>query len=222
MDPHQFMPFIHERLVDTNGVLPWAENNQGSLSLLALIVALAIAVYEVKRAARSEMRAERAYCDWAINSAEHSMETSRDAIRTILTGDQSIYRMPLVQWRFQNGGAIAVLEEILPDKPNNPELTHHVNRLLRTMKMEVEGEDGSSEALKDLRAHLHYTEIARDHIRRLKPKTDRERIANFANEAVAKTSIGYTRLKAWRPFRKKLSYADEWGQPFDLTDRPTF
>lgn len=205
---------------DPAALVPWAESNQGLLSLIALFVALAIAIYEVKRAARAEMQAERAYCDWAILAAERSMELSRDAIQTVLTKDQSAYRMPLTMWRFLQGNAIATLEEILPGKLNNPELTHHVNRLLRTMQMEVKGEDGSGEAIESLRQHLTYVEIARDHIRRIKPKTFREDVAQRFARSIMNAKVAVRRIANWRPFRKRLSYTDEWGQPFDLTDRP--
>lgn len=211
----------HQPTNDSHALAPWAESNQGLLSLIALFVALAIAVYEVKRAARAEMQAERAYCDWAISAAERSMELSRDAIRTILTNDQSVYRMPLGMWRFLQANAIATLEEILPGKLNNPELTHHVNRLLRTMKMEVKGENGSSEALEELQQHLTYVEIARDHIKRVKPKKSRELVIIYIGIVANKGKLTLSAVAGWRPFRKRHTYAEEWGQPFDLTDRPS-
>jgi Ser/Thr protein kinase RdoA (MazF antagonist) len=44
-------------------VWQWAEDNQGFLSVLALVAALAIAVFEVIRAARAERRRKEEYVD---------------------------------------------------------------------------------------------------------------------------------------------------------------
>jgi hypothetical protein len=88
------------------------------------------------------------------------------------------------------------------------------------MKMNVKGSDASQEALDDLRNHFTYTEIARDHIKRVRPKSDRERLAGFVNIALQKVLSVYPALRYWRPFKETLPYAALWGQPFDLTKRP--
>lgn len=52
MNFHSLGEWITQRLADERGVWPWAEHNQGFLS----VAALAVAVYGVKRAASSESR----------------------------------------------------------------------------------------------------------------------------------------------------------------------
>lgn len=168
-----------ERLTDQQGVWPWAEHNQGLLSVAALIVALAIAVYEVRRAARVESRAADEYVRWVLNCADRSIELTTDAMRTIDEDPSPPDRMPLSLWRFLNGNTVATLEEIQPLRPSHPELAHHVNRLLRTMKMEIVGDDGSPTAREQLEQLRTYVQIGRDHVARLAPSYSRGGFSAF-------------------------------------------
>jgi hypothetical protein len=162
--------WIAQRIADERGVWPWAERNQGLLSVAALVIALAIAVYEVRRAARSESRLVIEYVDWVLNCADRSIELTKDAIGTMEGRVTGIDAMSLPVWRLLSGNAIATLEEIQPLRPTHPRLAHHVNRLLRCMAIEVAGDDATPEALALLRQILDMLEASRTHVVRLRPK----------------------------------------------------
>lgn len=60
----------------TDGVAPWAESNQGLISVLALVAALALALFEQKRALAAEARAHRAAEEAKAEAAAEARETA--------------------------------------------------------------------------------------------------------------------------------------------------
>lgn len=179
------------------GVWPWAERNQGFLSVTALVIALAIAVYEVKRAARSESRTLVDYIDWVLNCADKSLELTYDAIRTIDGKVNKIDAMRIPTWRVLNGNAVSTLEEIQSLRPTHPRLAHYVNRLLRTMQMEVEGNEPTTQARYDLEAVYDYVLIMREHIADMRPMRDRDKLVAFIRRILRFRPA--TPRHGWRP-----------------------
>jgi hypothetical protein len=172
--------WLAARVTDDQGIWPWAEHNQGFLSVAALVVALVIAVYEVKRAARTENRLLIEYIDWVLNCADRTIELTREAIGTMEGRITGVDAVSLPMWRILNANAIHTLEEIQPLRPTHPRLAHHVNRLLRSMAMEVKGDKPTAEVYMQLQHVLQLVEIGRDHVASFRPMRDRDRLVAAA------------------------------------------
>lgn len=169
MEGYPILSWIGRRLNDPDGVWPWAEVNQGLLSVLALVIALAIAVFEVRRAARSETRLITEYIDWVLSCADRSIELTKNAIATVEGRATDGEALPLVIWRHLNANALQTLEEIQPLRPTHPKLAHHVNRLVRCMAADVDGEEETPEVHRQLQQILAVVEISRNHVASLRP-----------------------------------------------------
>ena len=117
------------------GIWPWAENNQGFLTVFALGVALTVSVFELVRAARWQERELSEFIDYVLNSADRGIELTGDAIRTIDGTVAEIDRMPIPTWSFLQQNAVGVLREALPIRPANAGLALLVNQLERIMSV---------------------------------------------------------------------------------------
>ncbi len=164
------------RLLDPGGVWPWAEHNQGLLSVVALAAALGIAVYEIRQSIRRDVRAIVEYIDWVLSCADRSIELTDDAIRHIDTDGEEGGGVTLAVWQVLNGNALRTLEEIQPVRPAHPKLTHHVNRLMRSMAREVQATPYATYNRGMLEHFRELVASERDHILRLRPTTVSERV----------------------------------------------
>lgn len=165
------LDLVARRFWSPDGVWPWAEHNQGLLSVLALICALSIAAWELRQSARRDVRALEDYIDWVVDCADRSLEVTDDAIATLRSGRTvADGGVPMPVWQFLNANALATLEEIQPLRPLHPKLAHHVNRLIRAMAKEVQG---SAFPYMDAAALEHFRSfvmIERDHVVALRPE----------------------------------------------------
>lgn len=167
---------LAERLYDPNGVWPWAEANQGLLSVMALAAAFGIAAWEIRQSARRDQRALAAYVDWVLDCADRSVELTDDAIRHIDTEGREGEGVSFAVWTMLAGNALATLEEIQPMRPTHPELTHFVNRLIRCMAMKVEAAGTDAETRRRLEDFKEYVVIHRDHVARFRPLSLGDRV----------------------------------------------
>ena len=163
-------------LADPAALWPWAEANQGLLSVLALAAAFGIAAWEIRQSVRRDQRALAAYIDWVLSCADRSIELTDDAIRYMDSEGKDPMGVGLGSWIFLTGNALATLEEIQPMRPTHPELTHFVNRLMRCMDTKVDIERPPAEVRERLEDHKTYVVIHRDHVARFCPRTVAERL----------------------------------------------
>lgn len=167
---------LAERLLDPNGIWPWAEANQGLLSVMALAAAFGIAAWEIRQSARRDQRALAAYIDWVLDSADRSIEVTDDAIRYIDTDGREGEGVAFAVWSMLAGNALATLEEIQPMRPTHPELTHFVNRLMRCMAMKVEAGETVQKTRSRLDDFKAYVVAHRSHVSRFRPRTLGDRL----------------------------------------------
>jgi len=175
---------------------PWAEANQGLLSVLALAAAFGIAAWEIGQSVRRDQRALAAYIDWVLSCADRSIELSDDAIRYIDSDGRDGEGVSIAVWGMLTGNALATLEEIQPMRPTHPELTHFVNRLMRCMDTRIDIELPPAEVRRRLDDHKTYVVIHRDHVARFRPHTIADRVR----------AIGRRRAATEKPVARAASF----------------
>jgi hypothetical protein len=171
------------RLLDPAGIWPWAEHNEGLLSVVALVAALGIAIYEIRQSIRRDVRAMVEYIDWVLDCANRSIELTDDAIRHIDTNGREGDGVTVAVWQMLNGNALRTLEEIQPLRPAHPKLTHHVNRLVRAMAREVQSTPHAKYNRDTLEHVRELVAVERDHIAALRPTTVGERLQRSLSRA---------------------------------------
>jgi hypothetical protein len=165
-------------LSNPEGVWPWAEANQGSLTVLALVVALSVSVYELSRSARWQERELIQYIDYVLSAADRAIELTTDAVRTCDGTVSEIEQMPLPTWDFLQNNALQVLQEVASVKPSSPELVLLVNQLERVMSVtqgHVIFERGERDGLLQI---LFLLEVTRGKIALVKPPSLIERLCD--------------------------------------------
>lgn len=161
---------IADRLMNPQGIWPWAEANQGLLSVVALIAALSIAVYEIRQSSRRDVRAVVEYIDWVLNCADQAIQITDDAIRHQQTDGREGEGVSFPVWQMLSANAVATLQEIQPMRPAHPKLAHHVNRLLRAMAKDLQPMPHAPSNADMLEHYKTYVVIERDHIAALRPR----------------------------------------------------
>ena len=102
-------------------IWPWAEANQGLLSLLALAAALAIALFEYFRAERAEHRRQRDYVSLVTDLLD-GLGTSLDELEARTPTQDVLFSDTVGDWNAHIGKAYQVAEAIIPVVPPNAKL----------------------------------------------------------------------------------------------------
>jgi hypothetical protein len=182
------MKWMAEAWADRHPFWPLAEHNQGTLTIIALVTALLIAVYEVRRAARSEQRALIEYIDFVSNLSNYAMENTLNAIKTMDGTATDVEKTTLVVWDFAEGGFLGGLREVLAVKPAYPDLARAVGVLERVLAIDLNHTIMDREDKRQgLVAVLENLQTAKVRIERCRPLSDFERAKRFAAGLVARS-----------------------------------
>jgi hypothetical protein len=168
---NQLTDWLGRRLMDDAGVWPWAEHNQGFLSLLALVLALAIAVFEVRRAAWSARRELGDQVDYVLAIGKRAIENTRAAIKALEAGVAVLN--VLDEYNRQQQSVQATLKVIARSQPRNPRLAVSTAFLERSVgaKIEFELRLGAPTPIEALKSRLRLLETVEERIRGHKPVT---------------------------------------------------
>jgi hypothetical protein len=110
--------FREARTWPAEAAIPWAEENQGLLSLGALVVALSVAVYETRRALRAGEEWKREFADQLLQIIDSMMVSAVTAVGNVQSAAMDD-GTAIDKWQEETAGQRHLLDVIRHNPPRD-------------------------------------------------------------------------------------------------------